>query len=119
MLVDEAAGFERRVETNPRLWPQKSSIEIPVDLFLDQWVADGNERGDVLLVIVDNASTKLENVHASTSWPATLPRSPCASERGMFDTLGGGCNAEERRRGDMHLRNSHVATTSLGRPSGV
>lgn len=48
---------------SPRLWPEQSSIKIPVHLFLDERVADGNERRDVLLVIVDDTPTKLKYIH--------------------------------------------------------
>ena len=65
VLIDQSAGLERGIEANSWLRPQQASVEVLVDLGLDSLVLDGDERGDVVLIVVHHSLPELKYVHDS------------------------------------------------------
>ena len=66
-IVDRPSGLERRVQLHNRVRPQEAFCELAIDTVADSLVADDDKAACVVGEVIDEVSTKIEDVHQPKS----------------------------------------------------
>ncbi len=76
-LIDGITGLERRVELDPRLWPEQTALEFVVNKASDPGVADRNKAFDVIGIVMHQAVAYGENIHEGSELERGFNRKHC------------------------------------------
>ena len=78
-IIDRAAGLERRVQLQQRLWPKPLGSEVAVNKLPDATVADLDEAAGIVPIVRDQTVPEIKNIHDKqrrSFAPAGATRSP-------------------------------------------